>query len=300
MVKSILFIANPKSRDISEDETEAIISRFADEYNFTWDIYYTRQIDYASQIRQKLQEYLPGIVIVVGGDGTINQVATEILLLELRETELGIIPAGSANGLAYNLGIPSDFALALEIILTNEPKPLDVIKLNEDNYCYHLSDVGINARIVKRFEKEGSRGLMGYGKQMIKELFSKRTVFSFNLTTKELEKKYRAEMLVIANARYFGTGAVINPIGRPDDGRFEIIIIRPYPWWILFYLIRMMFFSRLDALKYIRVITTSAAEIVFDSPQDLQADGEIISEVKKLKISILPSAIKVRYGEQIS
>jgi diacylglycerol kinase (ATP) len=54
-----------------------------------------------------------------------------------------------------------------------------------------------------------------------------------------IKKKYKAEMLVIANARSFGTGAVINPEGSVDDGEFEIIMIRLYSWWSIFYLFRM-------------------------------------------------------------
>ena len=290
MRKKILFIANPSSKTI--DNIESAIYRLSKDYKFEWKIYYTKKTDDHAGIRDKIHDYNPGIVVAAGGDGTINMVATAIIDTRM---ELGIIPAGSANGLAYNLGIPSDFNAAMRNILDNDAKPIDAIRLNDDIYCYHLSDVGINARIVKRFEKEGSKGMLGYGKQMVKELFSKRSVFSFKMNASGKIKKFRAELLVIANARHFGTGAVINPAGRLDDGKFEIIIIKTYHWWNFYQLIRMLIFGRLDNLNYIKLVKTDQADIQFDFPQDMQTDGEIIRGVQILKIKIIPSAIRIRF-----
>jgi diacylglycerol kinase (ATP) len=290
MTKKILFIANPSSKTI--DNLEPAIYRVSKDYKFEWKLYYTKKTDDHAVIREKIQDYNPGIVVAAGGDGTINMVATAIIDTS---TELGIIPAGSANGLAYNLAIPSDFDAAMRIFLDNDAKLIDAIRLNDDKYCYHLSDIGINARIVKRFEKEGSKGMLGYGKQMVKELFSKRSVFSFKMNTLGKNKKFRAELLVIANARNFGTGAVINPAGKLDDGKFEIVIIKTYHWWNFYQLIRMLIFGRLDNLNYIKLFTTDRADIQFDSPQDMQTDGEITRGVQRLKIKIIPSALRIRY-----
>ncbi len=291
MTKKILFIVNPGSGIFNKTNIESGISEFANNYKFKWELSYTEKYGYQEKLKQMIQGYKPDIVVAVGGDGTVNQVATELVGTE---TELAIIPAGSANGLAYNLNIPTVIEEAMHLFLNADSKPIDAIRINEKSYCFHLSDIGLNARIVKRFEQEGSRGLPGYGKQMIKELFSKRTVFSFNLKTPELEKRFRAEMLIIANARSYGTGAIINPPGRPDDGKFEIIIIRPYPWWVLFRLLKMFFFGKLDSLKYIKVIETTRVTIKLDQPQDLQADGEIIKDARLLNFQIVPSAVKVR------
>ena len=288
----ILFIANPES-DIPENyDLESVISDLAGEYGFEWGLYYTEKSDATNEIRKKISRDDPDIVIAVGGDGTVNLVASGLINSKI---DLGIIPAGSANGLAYNLGIPSDIRKAVEIILENKAKPVDAICINDDIFCCHLGDVGINARIVRRFEQEGSKGLLGYGKQMLKELLSGRTHFKVTLKTPVVYKKFRAEMVVIANARSFGTGAVINPEGRLDDGEFEIVIIRPYPWWGLFYLIRMFLFGKTENLKYIQLIKTKQAEMVLDKPRDLQVDGEIISDVKSLKAEIIPSALNMRY-----
>ena len=289
----ILFIINPTSRFMEKSETELKIARFSETYKFKFEIYYTEKLNCPSRIREEIVARKPDIAVAMGGDGTINHVASALIN---SETELGIIPAGSANGLAHNLGLPSDFDDAMHLIMKEDAKPLDAIFINERYYSYHLSDIGINARIVKRFEQEGSKGLTGYGKQMIKELFSKRDTFRFKISTSTINRRFKAELLAFANARSFGTGAVINPHGRMDDGEFEIVIIRPYSWWALFYLIRMFLFGRLEKHRYVKVIKTTEARIKFDRHQDLQIDGEIVKGIDTLNLKIIPAAVKIRYN----
>jgi len=132
----------------------SIISASAEKFDFGWKIFETTGENDPNKIRAQIKDFQPNKVIAVGGDGTVNMVAVELLKTEI---ELGIIPSGSANGLAYNIGIPVNFRRALSFNLENPANPMDVIKINDRFYCLHLSDVGINARIVKRFEKEGKR-----------------------------------------------------------------------------------------------------------------------------------------------
>jgi diacylglycerol kinase (ATP) len=291
--EKILFIANPTSRYINKDDVRDNISRFSEKYGFSWDIYFTEKEEFNLKIRNRINQYKPGLVVAIGGDGTINPVATALIGSNI---EMGIIPAGSANGLAYNLGIPSGFMEAMNLILNESANPLDAIVLNDKHYCYHLSDVGINARIVKRFEQEGSKGLAGYGIHMIREIFSGHDIFSFKIKIHNRTLRFRAELLAIANARHFGTGAVINPAGRIDDGKFEIVIIKPYPWWAVFHLIKMLLFGRINHRRFVRVFSVTEAQISFDKKQDVQVDGEIVSNIDRLEIRILPAAVRVRYG----
>ncbi len=292
MIQNILFITNPTSQSLDKQVTEEIISEFALIHKFKWKTYYTEKENTKAKIRIQIEQFNPDLVIAVGGDGTINQVAEELLNSPI---QLGIIPAGSANGLAYNLDIPAVFKDALYKTLASNPKPFDAIRLNETWYCFHLSDIGINARTVKRFEKERSKGMLGYGKHMIRELSAKKKVFSFTLITNGNSKKYRGEMLIIANARAYGTGAVINPEGKTDDGKFEIIIIKPYPWWSIFKIVTKIFMGKPHQLEYVKIIRTHKAHIRFSKPQDMQTDGEVIENISSLRAVILPSALKIRY-----
>jgi YegS/Rv2252/BmrU family lipid kinase len=289
--KRILFVINPKSGRGQRQDTDAVISRFSEEYNFEYKVYQTTGENDSEEISRRIKDFKPGTVVAAGGDGTVNIVAT--LLIKSNIT-LGIIPAGSANGLAYNLDIPENFEAALKKILNEEAKPIDVVQLNEKHYCLHLADIGLNARIVKRFEQEGSKGIPGYGKQLFKELFEGKTCFSFYIILPEhRRRKMKAEMVLIANAKSFGTGAIINPTGKIDDGKFEIIIIRPYPWWFVFTFIYAAFAGKLHKMKYVRVYSASSAEIIMPEPQEFQIDGEVIQETTEIKVKIMSKALKI-------
>lgn len=289
--KRILFVVNPKSGRGQRQDADAVLSQFSEEYSFEYEIYRTTGENDSKEVSRRIKDFKPGTVVAAGGDGTVNLVAT---LLIKSDITLGVIPAGSANGLAYNLGIPENFEAALKKILNDEAKPIDVIKLNGKHFCLHLADIGLNARIVKRFEKEGSKGMLGYGKQLFKELFEGKTYFSFYIKLPEhRRRKMKAEMLVIANAKSFGTGAIINPTGRIDDGKFEIIIIRPYPWWFVFTFIYAAFAGKLHKMKYVKVYSASEALITLPKPQEFQIDGEVLPETSEVKVEILPEAIRI-------
>jgi diacylglycerol kinase (ATP) len=292
MKHNILFIANPNSDIIDEKTAHVVIAECAEKYSFQWHLYFTEKDQTVSRIGNKIKSSKYTIVVAIGGDGTINQVASTMLNTK---AEMGIIPGGSANGLAYNLNLPDNFTAALERILESKAQPFDVIKINDSLYSVHLCDVGINARTVKRFEKANSKGMLGYGKHMIKEMATRKKVFYFYLTTHNIKKRFKAEMLVIANAASYATGAVINPVGNTQDGRFEIIIIKPYPWWALLRLLGHIFRGKHGKLDYVKIYSTDEVTIQFFAPQDFQTDGEIHEGVTGIKATILPNALRIRY-----
>lgn len=291
--RKILFVINPKSRAILNiDNLESVIDQIVSKDKFDWEIFYTTGDHDKEKLTDYTHKFGPELIIAAGGDGTANLVATHVIG---KDIQMGIIPAGSANGLAFNLKMPNNFERALQKIINASAKPVDAIRINDKFYCLHLSDVGINARIVKRFSQEKSKGLSGYGKQLLKELLSPKTSFKFYVKTPDYNKKRKAEMLVIANASAYGTGALINPKGIMNDGKFEIVIIKPYPWWIVFRFISAFFTGNLNKMKYVQTITASKAEITLELAQDIHIDGEIQNPVEQIKAEIIPGAIEMLY-----
>lgn len=287
----ILFVINPTSGTAAQADYRYIISEILNADKYEYKIFETTGKNDPEHIRRQIEEFEPDTVIAVGGDGTVNMAAVEIMGKNIK---LGIIPSGSANGLAFNLNIPENFRKALKFNLHQKAGKMDVIKINGRHFCLHLSDVGINARIVKRFEKEGSKGLLGYGKQLFKELWAEKSYFPFHIEIPgQKRKKMNAEMIVIANAKSFGTGAIINPTGEIDDGKFELVIIRPYPWWFVFTFTVRAFTGKLHKMEYVRIYSASEAKITLPKKQECQVDGEIIPETDMLKVEILPGELMV-------
>jgi diacylglycerol kinase (ATP) len=293
-VKKILFVVNLKSGLGSAKTFPARIIDIAEKNGLDINIYETTGKEDSNEIRRRIKEFNPGIVYAIGGDGTVNMVASELINTDIA---LGIFPAGSANGLAYNLGITDDVETELIKNLTVPPKIMDAIKINQNHFCFHLGDIGVNARIVSRFEKEGSKGMLGYGKQLVKEMLNKKTWFTFYIKIPgQPRRKMKAEMLVFANAKSYGTGAIINPTGKLNDGKFEIIVLRPYPWWFVFTFIYAVFTGKLHQMKYIKVFSAASARIDLVRQQEIQVDGEMIPQVKVVEADIIPGALKILPG----
>ncbi|MGF1636628.1 MAG: diacylglycerol/lipid kinase family protein, partial [Cyclobacteriaceae bacterium] len=158
---------------------------------------------------------------------------------------------------------------------------------------FHLSDIGINAKVIKRFEADHVRGFRGYLKQYFKELWHKEFL-KYKIETEGKNYKGKAYMIVIANAKRYGTGAVINPNGNPGDGMFELCIIKD----ISFRGILIAFWSIFDndalaRATNLKVIPCKQAVIQLSKKQIFQVDGELIGDTKKLEIEIMPGVIQM-------
>ena len=286
----ILFVINPISGD--EDKTDfkgkAQKHQLSKKYNV--EFFYTTGEDDENKLSESVKQLDPEICVAVGGDGTINLVASTIANTNIK---LGIIPGGSANGMAYELGIAKNITKAMDLLVSPKTKRTDVLKINDSHICLHLSDLGMNARIVRRFEEDDMRGLLGYAKQFFREWdISKKFKCQVNLKNGK-NLKENAVMLVIANASYFGTGVNINPLGKLDDGKLDVIVIKPYPYWYIFKFIAASVIGKLHQQEYVKVISAEEVNITVTPPQDLQIDGEVFHEQTDIKATVLKHAIEV-------
>lgn len=290
----LLFIINLKSGS-SDNETveQTIHDVIADFLNAGNKISYevielgdgiTREI-----IKEKISTYEPQTIVAGGGDGTINFVASIIAGLDVR---LGIIPLGSANGLASELGIPTRVDEAVRLVITGKSLPMDIVRINEDHISLHLSDLGINARIIKEFEKEGKRGFKSYFKHFLKELVKPGKSFKCTLKTEGESITHHAYMTLIANSNKYGTGANINPSGHKDDGIFEVIMIRPYQRWIWRSFIGA-FTGTFHKKPHVEVYPCEEAIITVTPAQELQIDGENLGKHNKVHAKIEKHALNI-------
>ncbi len=286
--KRVLFIINPRAGTREERNLTVLISHQSEISNFDFQIYIMNGPNEEFIIAQKIKSYKPQIVAAAGGDGTVNLLAgilvkTNIILL--------IIPLGSANGMAKELGINTRIEQTLALLENGVTKIIDVLKINE-KVCIHLADVGLNARIVKRFEADHKRGIATYARHLFREMFLlKRYKLTIHHDDEMIKRK--AVSITFANASKYGTGAVINPKGIIDDGKFELIIIKPFPQIQLLSIAWKMFRNILHTSDYAEVISCIRAHISVNKKTTLQIDGEIIGRAKEIRVEMLHKAIKV-------
>lgn len=290
MAQSIyLFVINPKSGTTDKTELESIIESTCYKYNREYAIYTTTGNNDHEKLKEEVAKHQPKAVIACGGDGTVNLVASVLLNTDI---DLGIIPLGSANGLASELEIPEDIEESLEIIFEEHASETDVVVINGEHISLHLSDVGFNAKMIKDFEESGERGKLAYAKSFFNSLRDKQsTHFTVELNGESFN--IEAEMIVFANASSYGTGAIINPESSMNDGQFEVIIFKPIPFGDLVSLTFSSFFGDVNNSEFVDIYKTDHAKVFCHTKELLQIDGELKGEVKEVEVSIKKGAIRL-------
>ncbi len=285
----LLFVINPGSGNHSTDWAMEITNYFTPLHH-TIELYELTKHCNLQTIKDKIEAFDPQQVVAVGGDGTIKLVA-ECLLQ--KDIALGILPAGSANGLAKELGISSDPVQALDVIAKAHTKKIHATNVN-DHLCIHLSDIGFNAYVVKEFENQGVRGMRGYVMASWKVL-RQNPLLEIDMQVHKKPIKIKAEMIVIANATKYGSGALINPIGRLDDDLFEVIVVKKVSIRELF---KMVFSHAPYDISKTEVFQTTSLHIRSSKKVHFQVDGEYLGKVKEVKAVLIPDALEIIVPEE--
>jgi diacylglycerol kinase (ATP) len=286
--KKILFVVNPIAGGSDKQDFLDFLPEFCSENSFQYKVYVTTGVEDDKAIEEKIKDFQPDILAAAGGDGTSNMVARFAVKEKI---PLAVIPLGSANGLATELNIPKNYPDALQIIASGKEMRMDTLTVN-GRLCLHLSDIGFNARCIQRFEQNSTRGWYGYAKEFFKELFnSKSSKYVFQTERKTFKR--RALMVVLANASRYGTGVLINPQGRLNDGKFELIIIKAYSFWSLLAILWAIIVKDIEKTKYVKIESLQKVKILKKRQQPVHVDGEILPETTRVEAEINPGALRV-------
>lgn len=280
----LLFIINTGSGNNDKDWHSAISGYFKSRSQ-EFELFDLPDPCSPAKIKEKIAEYKPHRVVAVGGDGTVILVAQ---CLQQTNIPLGILPAGSANGMAKELGIPENELQALDLVVTGESTKIHMTKINE-HFCIHLSDIGFNAFVVKKFESGQKRGMIGYIKASWKVLWTNPKM-QLEIKTDTSSIKREAAMLVLANATKYGTGALINPEGKLNDKLFEVVLIKVVSFREIF---KMMFLHTAFNPEKTELFQTSSLQVRSKKKVHFQVDGEYLGKVHEINATIIPEALEV-------
>ena len=289
-MRQLLFVINPISGGVDKRQAKAEIEAYCPARDWQFRILETTGEDDDRRIAAAIEAHAPDTVVAGGGDGTVNLVAR--VLLGRTDCRMGILPLGSANGLATELGISSNVAEALEVLRTGQVMPMDALRIQEDHYSFHLADIGYNAHLVQRFERKGRRGQFGYARESIRTIWQ-RPVARFELTVDGQTFAQRAVMITFANGRRYGTGAFVNPNGHIGDGRFEVCIFQPWPRWYLFWIVLLAFLGRVDESRWVKILSATEATVTATPPLPLQADGEPLGKPARVRVRLAPEKVRL-------
>jgi diacylglycerol kinase (ATP) len=282
----LLFIINPVSGGKEKTDWEEKIREYFKTSPHEMEFFLLTGRNDNTSVQHHIESVAPDRVVAVGGDGTVKMIAE---ILKEKPLPLGIIPAGSANGMATELGIPSDVDEALEVAVNGVEKPIDLVRINDKESSIHLSDLGLNAMLIKYFEGSAKRGMLSYAKAMFRVLWEKSKMHATIQTDNETVKR-NAFMIVIANARKYGTGANINPDGDVSDGLFEVVVVRKLNLIEIFKAIATNKSFHRDRIE---IFKTASATIQTVKKTSFQVDGEYRGRTTEITAKILPGALTV-------
>ena len=223
MKKKIVFIVNPISGGKSKTFIPSLIDRYLDHRQFDASIIFSERIGHAYLLAKEALENSADVVTSVGGDGTINEVASATAL---SGKIMGIIPCGSGNGLARTLKIPLNHIEAIKRINVGNTLAIDCGVLNGKKF-FNMAGLGFDAHISALFAKDKSRGLKGYLKSTFNEISTyKPENYLIEIDGKIVEQK--AFMLSIANSSQYGNNVHISPNALVADGLLDVCLVKPF------------------------------------------------------------------------
>ena len=220
-MEKITFIINPTAGYKRFRMVEESILKYINKEKFKFNIEYSKEKGDVKNLTKKAISCGANIIIAVGGDGTVNEVSSELVNSNIK---MGVIPVGSGNGLALCLGIPTNIKKAIEKINSYKIKKIDCLSVNK-LHSVNLIGFGFDSSVAKEFSKEKSRGLVKYVYLTCKLLLSYKPK-EFTVRFKNKIKKIKVFSLNICNGQQFGNNFLISPKSKVDDGYLRISIIK--------------------------------------------------------------------------
>ncbi len=283
--RNFFFIVNPISgfRRDKSDLINLIHAQFP-----AGDIELTAAPGEATRLAAEAAKLGYGIVAAVGGDGTVNEVASGLVGTD---TALGIIPRGSGNGLARGLGIPISPVESLQVLNAGAARTIDV-GCAAHRHFFAVCGVGFDANVGRKFNSATWRGPLPYFLIAAQEFVGYQPEpLRLNVQNQQWEKA--PFLITIANTQQYGNGAIIAPHAQPDDGLLDMCVVEPMRWLDVLKYAPRLFNGTIDRTPIISYQRVQEIAIEKDGPILFHVDGEATTCDGPLKISIKPRALRV-------
>ena len=221
MKRKIIFLVNPISGTAKKDAVIKQIESIFKEKKISYEILPTNATGNYEFLRYKIQQENITDIVVIGGDGSVNQV---VQALHTEPVRFGIIPYGSGNGFAFAAGITKNLSKAIDIILAGHAQYIDAFTVN-DHFSCMLSGLGFDAKVAHDFANKAARGLLTYTQQSIINFF-KAQPYQFEIVLDNFSFFSEAFFISVANGNQFGNNVRIAPHAILNDGLLDVVIVQ--------------------------------------------------------------------------
>ena len=288
---STAIIINPISGGVRRDIALAraqLARTVVDRRGELLDVFVTEAVGHARELAAAAVKQGARLVIAWGGDGTINEVASA---LAFTDVALGIIPAGSGNGLARELGVNPRPGAAIADALQAEPRRMDLGEI-EGRLFVNIAGIGVDAFVASRFSLARRRGFLGYVGLTASALVTYIPT-DYRITTGGIRVDARAILVTIANSAQFGNGARIAPGARVDDGLLDLVVLEER--WRLVTLSQLprLFTGTVARMRGCTIQRIREVTVEADQPMTFHVDGEPVVGGTRLTARVHPGALRV-------
>jgi diacylglycerol kinase (ATP) len=255
------------------------------------DIHLTERSGHARELAAASAAANVDLVIVWGGDGTINETGAALIG---SNTTMGLVPAGSGNGLAAALGASHDPLAALASAFDGETRTIDA-GLMANRAFFNIAGIGFDARIARLFNERGAgrRGPLPYIMIGLRE-GCRYAGAEYSVDLDGDRRHVRALLIAFANGREYGSGARIAPLAELDDGLLDAAIVEYRPLFARFWDARHLAKGTADRARSVSMKRVTRAVIETDGTMEFHVDGELGVAERRIDVRILPAALKVR------
>ncbi len=287
-IEHITFIVNPKSGTQNKESMPAQIASLIDGERFEHEVVFTEYAGHATQIATQCAKRGDDIVVAVGGDGTVNEVARALVHTQ---TALGIVPCGSGNGLARHLCIPMDVQKALRIINQAQIEAFDYGVINQQPF-FCTCGMGFDAFISLKFAEAGKRGPITYVENVLKEGLKYKPE-TYEIMDDNGTQSYKAFLIACANASQYGNNAYIAPGATMKDGLMDVIIMEPFDALEAPQIAADLFMKTLGNNSKIKTFRTNHVTIRRKEPGAIHYDGDPITTNRNIDVHIEHLGIRI-------
>ncbi len=285
---NILFIINPISGIGKQKQVEDVIEKVLDQNIYNYEIAYTEYPHHGTLLSLQASIQKKDIVVAVGGDGSINDCVRGLIGTDVT---LGIIPAGSGNGLARTLNIPLNMEDAIEVLNKGKTNEIDTIKVNNKIYA-SIAGIGFDALIAKEFRNTKVRGFNKYLSLILQHYpFYEPQTYRIEYDNQVIEEE--ALFISFANSNQFGFDTIIAPSAKVDDGFIQVSIVKKVPLVMLPLTVQFLLLKNFDKSIYVKTFKTKEVIVKNNTSLLVNLDGESVEMEQELKFSINPQSLNI-------
>lgn len=231
------------------------------------------------------------MVVAWGGDGTVNEVASA---LAFRDAALAIVPSGSGNGLARELGIPFDPAAAFTVAFDGHDRVIDAGEL-DGRLFFNVAGIGLDAEVAHQFAAGGltRRGLARYIEITARQLWAYQPE-AYTIEIDGIAMQQTSLIVALANARQYGNGAIIAPGARVDDGQLDVVVVAARSPWRVLVQVPRIFLGQIARVPGVTILKAREVSITSARPIRYHVDGEPCAGGPRLTGRARPAALRVK------